>query len=128
MLCADGRFDRSQVLGYTFPTQRPGRHPAGGSGPHCPRRSGGIAIEIPPLSCFRGRSSRPQAVACVWRMDRLTLKEVARRIDVSEATLRRWVREGLVPVRNGTWTPATAAHARVVARLRERGHSVDEIR
>jgi adenylate cyclase len=58
----------------------------------------------------------------------LTLSEVARRVDVSPATLRRWVREGIVPLGNGRWTPAAVAHARIVARLRERGYSLRELR
>jgi adenylate cyclase len=58
----------------------------------------------------------------------MTLAEVARRLDVSQATLRRWVKEGLVPLPAGRWTPAAVAHARIVARLRARGHSVDELR
>ena len=37
--------------------------------------------------------------------------------------------DGLVPhARDGRWTPAAVAQARIVARLRERGHSLDEIR
>ena len=44
-------------------------------------------------------------------------------------TLARWARDGLVPhARDGRWTPAAVAQARIVARLRERGHSLDEIR
>jgi adenylate cyclase len=58
----------------------------------------------------------------------VTLADVAREVDVSPATLRRWVREGLVPLPEDRWTPAALAHARIVARLRERGHSLDEIR
>ena len=58
----------------------------------------------------------------------MTLAEVARQLDVSAATLRRWVKDGLVPLPNGRWTPAAVAHARIVARLRARGHSVDELR
>jgi adenylate cyclase len=58
----------------------------------------------------------------------MTLAEVARQLEVSPATLRRWVKEGLVPVADGRWTPATVAHARIVARLRARGHSVEELR
>jgi adenylate cyclase len=61
-------------------------------------------------------------------MAELTLSEVARRLEVSPATLRRWVRDGLVPLPDGRWTPATLAHARIVARLRERGHSLEQIR
>jgi adenylate cyclase len=61
-------------------------------------------------------------------MAELTLSEVARRLEVSPATLRRWVRDGLVPLPDGHWTPATLAHARIVARLRDRGHSLQEIR
>ncbi len=58
----------------------------------------------------------------------LTLGEVARRSGVTPATLRRWVAQGLVPLEDGAWTPAAAAQARIVARLRERGHTLDAIR
>jgi adenylate cyclase len=58
----------------------------------------------------------------------LTLEQVAARAGVTQATVRRWVREGLVPQYEGTWTPAAASHVRIVARLRERGHSVERIR
>jgi adenylate cyclase len=57
-----------------------------------------------------------------------TLTEVAERLDVSPATLRRWVQDGIVPLRNGHWTPAAVAQARIVARLRARGHSLAEVR
>ncbi len=57
----------------------------------------------------------------------MTLAEVARELDVSPATLRRWARDGLIPLTDDRWTPAALAHARIVARLRERGHSLDEI-
>jgi adenylate cyclase len=60
-------------------------------------------------------------------MPDLTLNEVARALDVPPATLRRWVRDGVVPV-DGTWTPAAVAHARIVARMRERGHSLADLR
>ena len=58
----------------------------------------------------------------------LTLEQVAARAGVTKATVRRWVKEGLVPQYEGTWTPAAASHVRIVARLRERGHSVRRIR
>ncbi len=58
----------------------------------------------------------------------LTLKQVAARAGVTPATVRRWVKEGLVPQYEGAWTPASASHVRIVARLRERGHSVRRIR
>jgi adenylate cyclase len=55
--------------------------------------------------------------------------EAARRAGVTQQTLRRWAQEGLVPqVRDGQWTPAAVAQARIVARLRERGHTLEEIR
>ena len=47
---------------------------------------------------------------------------------MTQATVRRWVKEGLVPQYEGTWTPAAASHVRIVARLRERGHSVERIK
>jgi len=58
----------------------------------------------------------------------LTLKQVAARAGVTPATVTRWVKEGLVPQYEGTWTPAAASHVRIVARLRERGHTVQRIR
>jgi adenylate cyclase len=58
----------------------------------------------------------------------LSLSEVAARAGVSPATLRRWAQQGVIPQYNGEWTPVAAAHARIVARLRERGHSLEEIR
>ncbi len=58
----------------------------------------------------------------------LTLKQVAVRAGVSAATVRRWVKQGLVPQYEGEWTPAAASHVRIVARLRERGHTVRRIR
>src|SRR5919204_499861 len=61
-------------------------------------------------------------------MGDVTVSEVARRVEVSPGTLRRWVREGIVPLPAGSWTPAAIAHARMVARLRDRGHTLDEIR
>jgi adenylate cyclase len=61
-------------------------------------------------------------------MSDLTLSEVAQRVDVSPATLRRWVKDGIVPLGNGRWTPAAVAHARIVARLRERGYSLATLR
>jgi adenylate cyclase len=64
--------------------------------------------------------------------ERLTLKEVAERAGVTPATLRRWVRGGLIPQQgdgpNGPWSVSAAAQARVVARLRERGHTLEQIR
>jgi len=60
--------------------------------------------------------------------DELTVAEVARRAGVRPSTLRRWADTGVIPGYDGTWTPAQAAHARIVARLRERGHSLQSIR
>ena len=58
----------------------------------------------------------------------MTLADVARSLNVSPATLRRWVAEGIVPLREGEWTPAALAQARLVARLRARGHSLEQVR
>jgi adenylate cyclase len=57
----------------------------------------------------------------------MTLAEAAVRVGVQPATLRRWVRRGLVPQYDGEWTPSALGTARVVARMRERGHSLAEI-
>jgi adenylate cyclase len=53
--------------------------------------------------------------------------QVARQVGSAPATLRRWVGRGLIPQYDGTWTPAAVAHARLVARMRARGHSLDAI-
>lgn len=58
----------------------------------------------------------------------LTLAQVAGRAGVSAATVRRWVRDGLVPQYDGRFTPAVAAHVKLIARLRGRGYSVGQIR
>jgi adenylate cyclase len=59
----------------------------------------------------------------------MSRSEAARRAGVAAHTLARWAQEGLVPqARDGRWTPAAVAQARIVARLRERGHSLDDIR
>jgi adenylate cyclase len=60
--------------------------------------------------------------------ERISLSEAARRSGVSPNTLKRWAAGGVVPVRRGRWTAAAAAQARVVARMRERGHSLEELR
>src|SRR3954453_2543087 len=52
--------------------------------------------------------------------------DVARQIGVDSRTLKRWVDTGVVP-KDGAWTPAAIAHARIVARLRERGHTLRQI-
>jgi len=60
--------------------------------------------------------------------DRISLSEASRRSGVAASTLKRWAAEKIVPVRRGRWTAAAAAQARVVARMRERGHSLDELK
>ena len=58
----------------------------------------------------------------------LTTPEVARALDVSAATLRRWIAAEIVPLRDGEWTPAALAQARIIARLRKGGHSLGQLR
>jgi adenylate cyclase len=59
---------------------------------------------------------------------RISLSEASRRSGVSASTLKRWAEEKVVPVRRGRWTAAAAAQARVVARMRERGYSLEDLR
>jgi adenylate cyclase len=60
--------------------------------------------------------------------DELTLAQVAARAGVSPATVKRWVAIGLIPGYQGVWTPSAAAYVRVVARLRARGHALEQIK
>jgi adenylate cyclase len=95
------------------------------------RPAGGGASERGPAAdfFFRGASTSVQAVTQGSRDGTISAAAAAERAGVPAATLRRWAREGLVPLAaGGRWTPAAAAQARVVARLRERGHSPAEIR
>jgi adenylate cyclase len=57
----------------------------------------------------------------------ISLSEASRRSGVPASTLKRWASQRIVET-DGGWTAATASQARVVARMRERGHSLGEIR
>jgi adenylate cyclase len=57
----------------------------------------------------------------------ISLSEAARRSGVPASTLKRWASQRIVEA-GGGWTAAAASQARVVARMRERGHSLAEIR
>jgi adenylate cyclase len=58
----------------------------------------------------------------------VSLQDAARRAGVNSQTLRRWAQQGVIPQFDGDWSDAAVAHARVVSRLRERGHSLQSIR
>lgn len=57
-----------------------------------------------------------------------TLARVAATAGIAPATVRRWVKEGLVPQYEGVWTPPAVAQVRIVGRLRDRGHTIEDIR
>jgi adenylate cyclase len=57
----------------------------------------------------------------------MTLAEAAARVGVSPATLRGWQRRGLIPQYRDDWTPAAIGEARVVARMRARGHTLEDL-
>ena len=83
------------------------------------------AHRAPPGACPRRPAKTWGAVA-----ESLSLKEAAERVGVSPDTLRRWARAGVIPEVDGTgeWTTAAVAHARIVARLRDRGHRLEQIK
>jgi adenylate cyclase len=63
--------------------------------------------------------------------DALSFKEAAEQVGVKPETLRRWAKTGVIPGvdgKNGSLSPSAVATARIVQRLRERGHSLQEIR
>jgi len=60
--------------------------------------------------------------------EEISIAEAARISGVSASTLQRWSRAKLLPVKRGRWTRAAAAQARVVSRMRERGHSLNDLR
>lgn len=69
-----------------------------------------------------------KATTTPGRRETLSLTQAAERVGVTPATLRRWARGGVVPQFNGAWTSEAVAHARVVAAMRRRGHSLAAIR
>jgi adenylate cyclase len=60
--------------------------------------------------------------------ERISLAEASRISGVSVPTLKRWAAEKVVPVEDEQWTRASAAQARVIARMRDRGYSLDAIK
>ncbi len=61
----------------------------------------------------------------------MKLRQAAEEAGVKPETLRRWVRSGVIPQLDGEideWPASAVAHARIVGRLRERGHSLERIR
>jgi adenylate cyclase len=58
----------------------------------------------------------------------LSTADVAEQAGVTARTLKRWVSDGVIALDDGHWTPTAAAQARMVARLRARGHSLGSIR
>jgi len=60
--------------------------------------------------------------------ERISLAEASRISGVSVSTLKRWAADGVVPVEDEQWTRASAAQARVVARMRDRGYSLEAIK
>jgi adenylate cyclase len=60
--------------------------------------------------------------------ERISLREASRRSGVPASTLKRWAEERVIPLKRNRWTATAAAQARVVHRMRERGHSLDELK
>jgi adenylate cyclase len=60
----------------------------------------------------------------------LSLREAADLVGVTPATLKRWAQTGVIPEHSDAqrWTPVAVSHARMVSRLRDRGHTLDELR
>jgi len=95
--------------------------PADGCGPNARHRDGAEQAPSRRVAPGSGRSSAvPDST--------ISISEAARRSGVPETTLKRWVSQRVLRIEGGKWTSAAAAQARVVARMRERGHSLREIR
>jgi adenylate cyclase len=80
---------------------------------------GGLSADHNPSEDIRGSANEESEP---------TLARVADGANVSSATVKRWVEDGLVPQYEGRWTPAAVAQVRIVARLRGRGHTLEQIR
>ncbi len=60
--------------------------------------------------------------------EEISIAEAARIAGVTPSTLKRWANAKVLPVKRGRWTRAIAAQARVVSRMRDRGHSLNDLR
>jgi adenylate cyclase len=60
--------------------------------------------------------------------EEISIAEASRISGVPPATLKRWAGMRVLPLRKGRWTRPIAAQARVIARMRERGHSLNDLR
>lgn len=60
--------------------------------------------------------------------EQISLNEASRRSGVPASTLKRWAAQKVVEIEAGRWTAAAASQARVVARMRDRGYPLREIR
>jgi len=80
-------------------------------------------------SLFPSHSSlpRPSRIGLVPQ-EAISLQEASELAGVSASTLQRWARAGVIQLTRGKWTRTSAVQARVVARMRERGHSLEELR
>jgi adenylate cyclase len=58
----------------------------------------------------------------------ISIEAAADLAGVSVSTLQRWARDRVVPLQGGKWTRSAAAQARVVSRMRQRGHTLREIK
>src|SRR6201989_2124249 len=88
-----------------------------------PRQRAALLAEARRGECPAASVFAPWVLSVDVMAATLSTTDVARALDVSPATLRRWVAEDIVPLRDGEWTPAALAQARIVARLRKGGHS-----
>lgn len=75
-----------------------------------------------------GRARRRRGASRGGPAASLSRAEAARQAGVTPDTLKRWVQLGVVPLHEGGWTPTVVAQARMVQRLRVRGHSLLSIR
>ena len=98
------------------------------SGPSARMYCGGITplVAVPPLERLRPPPSGAPVSLC--RL--MTLSEAAAQRTASPPHTLRAVGATTASYHkyDGKWTPAAVTHARIVARLRERGHSLAEIR
>ena len=125
-------FDTRRIPRY-YVRHRPGKSGSGGPQGRCkaspsderrrPRQraalpaGGGTTTAVPPLS------SRVS-----WRPCRRSDAQRRRRLAGVAGHAAPLGQGGIVPIDNGRWTPAAVAHARMVARLRERGYSLGRLR